>query len=104
MTTVEREHLHEIVERLAHATPVRSSLPPPLFDRPDEPEQALRDLMLIIEWLAQADLASDEHRRAAYTNQALQAWRELSDGSPALKAYARWRVQNNHPVGGRPGC
>lgn len=60
-------------------------------------DQALRDLMPIVEWLTNADLAFNEGLQTtgrSHMDEALKALRNVPPNSPAIKAYMRWLQQN----------
>lgn len=67
-----------------------------LLDR-SQADQALRDLMPVIEWLTNADAAEQDgamglHQR--FLGKAYQAFCRISPISPSIKAYMRWLEEN----------
>lgn len=70
---------------------------PPLLDR-SQTDQALRDLMPIVEWLTNANIAQDDGMsEKTFVQQLCRAYAAfvaIPDNSPAIKAYIRWLEQN----------
>ena len=69
----------------------------PLLDK-SQRDQELRDLMPIVEWLTNADIARSEGMGASTIMiqlfRAYDAFRAIPYNSPAVKAYMRWLQQN----------
>jgi hypothetical protein len=92
------KHDVAILDRLTDAgrrAAVRTSVQPLLDD--GQCDQALRDLMPIVEWLKKADRAMAEgalKTRQGDLESALAALQAIPAKSPAIKAYARWLEQN----------
>lgn len=60
-------------------------------------DQALRDLMPVVEWLTNADAARADgppNVMLASLGKAFTAFRDIHPNSPAIKAYIRWLEQN----------
>jgi hypothetical protein len=69
---------------------------PPLLDK-SQTDQALRDLMPLIEHLTNFDTANREGAKETAANSltaAVLAFRSIPEGSPAVTAYIRWLEQN----------
>lgn len=62
-------------------------------------DQALRDLMPVVEWLTNADAALADGAQAIGTGHlasALRAFRHIPQNSPAVKAYLRWLEEDHY--------
>ena len=69
----------------------------PLLDAKQR-DQALRDLMPVVEWLTNADTAFNEGASGTgirSMSEALKAFRAVPRNSPAIKAYLRWLEENS---------
>ena len=76
--------------------PTNDNARTPLLDVKQR-DQALRDLMPVVEWLTNADLAFGEGMQATglkHLAAAMNAFREMPHNSPAVKAYIRWLEEN----------
>lgn len=59
-------------------------------------DQALRDLMPVVEWLTNADAAFYNGAIQTFSDSlalAVKAFRDIPSDSPAIDAYIRWLVQ-----------